>query len=221
LIPGIYDLLDYTVNTVNNLGLSIIWSYQNSPRVDKPYILIDYTDNDIPNFECADNHIDDNGIQVIGSWRRATVSLHFYCGPNSDRISSQVAMMLGASAGLDKQNQLDVAIGNRLMLQRMPALLNNSQYEDRAIYQFDYYYTEHYNDNVGLIETVEITGGYSGDVLNPPGTDPPENIEDINTWPLHSFMTVYKYPPIPPPVTWDDGTTVWDDGTTQWDVHTA
>jgi len=67
----------------------------------------------------------------------------------------------------------------------VPALLNNSQYEDRAVYHFDFYYTETYVENVGFIATVEVTGGYSGDILNPPGTDPPINIEDIKQWPLH------------------------------------
>jgi hypothetical protein len=220
LIPGIYELLDYTINTVNSLGLQIIWSYQNAPRVNKPYILIDYTENDLPNFECADPYIDANGIQVIGSWRRATVSLQFYCGPNSDRLASQVALMLGGSSSVDKQTQLDVAIGNRLMLQRMPALLNNSQYEDRAIYQFDFYYTDRYNDNVGLIEVVEVTGGYSGSVLNPPDTDPPENIEDIRTWPLHSETIIYLHPADIKTV-WDDNDTLWDDSLTEWDVHSG
>ena len=217
MIPGIYELLDYVVNTVNQLNLPIVWTYQNAPRIGKPYISLDYTDNDLPNFDCVSNHIDDNGIQVIGSWRRATVSLQFYCGPNSDRIASQVALMLAASASVDKQTQLDVSVGNRLMLQRVPELLNGSQFEDRAIYQFDFYYTERYNDNVGLIETVKIVGGYSGSVLNPPGTDPPENIEDIKQWPLHSDIIVYRYPPETTTI-WDDGTVIWDNNLTQWDI---
>jgi|KBSSwiStaDraftv2_1062776.scaffolds.fasta_scaffold00263_8 hypothetical protein len=162
MIPGIYELLDYTINTINAQNLPIIWSYQNAPRMNKAYVMIDYTDNDIPNFEVESSYIDLDGFRKMGSWRRATVSLQFYCGPNSDRIASQVAMMLAGNLSVDKQVELDIAIGNRLMLQRMPALLNNSQFEDRAIYQFDFYYTDVYKDNVGFIAEVIIDGEYTG-----------------------------------------------------------
>ena len=166
MIPGIYDLLDYVVNTMGQLNLQIIWSYQNAPRVGKPYIMIDYTDDDLPNFPVV-GPVNADGIQNNASWRRATVSLSFYCGPNSDRIASQVALMLGSDSSANKQYLLDVSIGNNLMFQRIPALLNNSQYEDRNIYQFDFYYTDSYNDNVGLINTVVLSGTYEGDILQP------------------------------------------------------
>jgi len=201
MIPGIFELLDYTINTMNALNLRIIWSYQNAPRVDKPYVVIDYTDNDIPNFEVADPYIDENGFQVIGSWRRATVSLQFYCGPNSDRLASKVAMALAGNSSVDKQMELDVAIGNRLMLQRMPALLNNSQFEDRSIYQFDYYYTDHYKDDVGFINKVIIDGEYTGAATG------------IVT--CHEEIDIIY--PVENETSWDSMTTNWDSETTRWD----
>jgi len=190
LIPGIWELLDYVANQINNLGLVFIWSYQNSPRMDKPYVVIDYVNNDLPDFEVESSYIDNDGFRSIGAWRKASVSLQFYCGTNSDRIASQIALMLSGNSAVDKQVELDVSIGTRLMFQRVPALLNNSQYEDRAIYDFDFYYTDHYKDNVGIIDTVRIIGGYSGDILNPPATEPPDNASDILQWPIHCDETV-------------------------------
>lgn len=196
MIPGIWELLDYVANTVNNLNLTFVWSYQNAPRMDKPYVMIDYTNDDLPNFGYIDPYIDANGFQEISSWRKATINLQFFCGPNSDQIASQMAMMLGASAALDKQMLLDVAIGDCLMFQRIPALLNNSQYEDRTIYQFDYYYTDHYKDNVGLIETVVVEGHYTGSLTDQ---------MCIETITFSEFTR------------WDQMKTRWDNGTTNWD----
>jgi hypothetical protein len=98
---------------------------------------------------------------------------------------------------LDKQVELDVSIGQRLMLQRIPALLNESQFEDRAIYQFEFFYTENNSDNVGLIETVVVDGTYTGGLT-----------EDVT---CHEVITISKT------TIWDINTTLWDDNTTTWD----
>lgn len=197
MIPGIWELLNHSLSDLN---LTIIWSYQNAPRMDKPYVVIDYVDNDLPNFECVDPYIDENGLQDIGSWRRATVSLQFYCGPNSVNIASQSSLRLSSNRSVEKQVALDVAIGNRLMLQRVPALLNNSQFEDRAIFQFDFYYTDHYKDDVGIIEAVEVDGTFTGSLTE-------QHCSQFIQIPNFGFSM------------WDDGNSIWDDGTSVWDSH--
>jgi hypothetical protein len=160
LIPGIWELLDFVLNTTLGLNIPVIWSSQNSSRIAKSYVMIDFTSNDVPDFDYIDSLVDYQGNRGVSSWRRATISLQFFCGPDSINIASQLATALAFDSSLDKQNELDVSIGTRLFLQRVPALLNESQWEDRAIYQFDFYYTERLTENVGFIVTVIVEGTY-------------------------------------------------------------
>jgi hypothetical protein len=171
MIPKLWTLIDYTLNTLYNKNVPVIWSYQNAARIQKPYILLNYMTNDLPDHEYYEQFVDGNGYRRIGSWRKAVVDMQFFDAHDSIPLASFTAMALATEASLDKQVQLDCSIGNRLFLQRVPMLLNNSQYEDRAIYQFDFLYTETLGEDVGFIATVIIDGSYSGgygDVLDPP-----------------------------------------------------
>ena len=160
MIPGIWELLDFVVNTTLGLNIPVIWSHQNAARVSKSYIMIDFTSNDVPDFDYIDSFVDYQGNRDVSSWRRATVSLQFFCGTNSINIASRLATALALDSSVNKQVELDVSIGTRLFLQRVPALLNESQWEDRAIYQFDFYYMETMTENVGFISTVVVEGTY-------------------------------------------------------------
>jgi hypothetical protein len=155
-------MIDHAINTVGGQNIPVIWSYQNSARISKPYIVLNYSSDDIPDHEWYSNEVDYTGHRMMGSWRKAVVDLQIYADQQSMRVANKLAMMLGTEASLDKQQQLDVSIGSRLMLQRVPVVLNNSQFEDRSIYHFDFYYTESFNENVGFIATVEIEGTYVG-----------------------------------------------------------
>ncbi len=130
----------------------------------KPYITLNYSSDDLPDHEWYSNEIDERGIRVMGSWRKAIVDLQVYASQDSLRVANKLSQMLATEASLEQQQLLDVSIGSRLMLQRVPALLNNSQYEDRAVYHFDFYYTELYNEDVGFIATVEVEGNYTGSI---------------------------------------------------------
>ena len=87
-----------------------------------------------------------------------------------------------------KQVELDVSIGNRLMLQHVPALVNNSQYEDRSIYQFDFNYMDNVPDDTGLIETVIIDGSYEGGAAGGGG-----NVSDLT---CHHVIKKYEINPL-------------------------
>jgi hypothetical protein len=110
--------------------------------------------------------VNEFGIRINSSWRRAIVTLQFYCGHDSYENASRAASLLATNGSIDKQWLLDVSIGHRMMLEHVPALLNESQYEDRAIYQFEFYYTMNVEDDVGLIETVIVEGNYTGALTN-------------------------------------------------------
>lgn len=158
MIPALWELLDYSLASLQLKN--IVWGYQNGPRTEKPYAMVTYTSSRVPDHEIY-GQIDDNGARTNSSWRRAIVTLQFYCGQyDSHACASRAVSLLATENSIAKQVELDVAIGHRIMLEHVPVLLNQSQYEDRAIYQFAFYYTENIPDEVGRIETVLIDGNY-------------------------------------------------------------
>ena len=92
--------------------------------------------------------------------------MQIYAEQDSLNLANFVAMSLATDKSMDKQVELNCAIGNRLFLQRVPALVNGSQYEDRAVYQFDFCYTEVFIEDVGFIATVIVDGDYSGSLTD-------------------------------------------------------
>jgi hypothetical protein len=174
MIQSLWELIDYTINALGQEQIQVIWSYQNAARVNKPYITLNYSLDDLPDHDWQSNVVDISGLRAMGSWRKAVVDLQVYAAQDSMRIANKLSMLLSTDASLDKQMQLDVAIGNRLFLARVPALLNESQYEDRAVYHFDFTYTESMMENVGFIATVEIEGTYEGSLIDVTDPDSPK-----------------------------------------------
>jgi len=166
MIKSLWTLIDYAINTVGQEQVQVVWSYQNSARVAKPYITLNYSQDDLPDHDWYSNEIDLAGFRNMGSWRKAVVDLQVYASQDSMRIANKLSMLLSTEKCLEKQMELDVAIGNRLFLSRVPALVNNSQYEDRAVYHFDFMYTEMMKEDVGFIATVVIEGNYSGSLTD-------------------------------------------------------
>lgn len=208
MIPALWELLNYSLESLN---INIIWSFQNAARIKKPYMMVNYTNVDVPDHDHY-GKIDDDGKRINSSWRKALVDLHFYCNDDSYRIASKSAMLLATEYSLDKQVQLDVSIGNRLFLQRVPALMNESQYEDRAIYQFNFYYTELIDDQAGRIETVIVDGTYHGGIGHDKPLDEDGNIIGDNIADLNCREVITSIPL----TYWDDKTTSWDDYKTIW-----
>lgn len=214
MIPGLWELTDYTINAVrlgipdnptptqpivNPNTIDVIWSYQNAARIGKPYIVLDYTTNDIPDHEYY-SEVDVPGFRKISSWRKATVDMQFYCGTDSLKIASWLASMFSSERVLQKETELNVSVGNRLFLSRMPAMLNTSQFEERAIYQFDFYYTEEFEEWISWIATVDIKGTYLGSLTE-------QSCEELII--LEELTN------------WDDWNTGWDNGQTVWDYTGA
>jgi hypothetical protein len=116
----------------------------------------------VPDHDEYSSIIGENGYRTNSSYRNAVVSLQFFCGRESFPLASKAAMLLATEASFDEMAKLDCAVGQRLFLMHVPALVNQSQFEDRVIYQFHFHYTEHLEEYVGIIDTVELEGKYSG-----------------------------------------------------------
>ncbi len=172
--------------------IPLVFSYQNAPRPLKPYGTIRVDTIGIPQHELY-LEVEENGIQVFGGWRKATIELQIY-GRNSGPLARRFALSLQSNSSLEFAQQRNVAVSTRLFLGEVPELLNLSQYEERGIYQFELLYSDQMEDYVGLIEQVEIIQ------IRPPSIwDDGESIWDdgLSIWDYLEYCSIMveAYPP--------------------------
>lgn len=167
MIDRLNSLIAANLQLANMANFGLVFASQNMPRMVKPYIVMNVMNVDIPDHVIYDNEISVDGYQDIYSWRKATVELQVYNGLESLNSASRLALAIQSENSLLEQQRLDCAIGARLFFAYVPEIVNLSQFEGRAVYQFEFFYTETYKDNVGLIETVIVDGTYTGAILKP------------------------------------------------------
>ena len=165
MIPSLWELVNFSLR---RFEVPIIWSYQNAARLPKQYIMVNYSSVATPEQDEYGPIDKETETRVLRSHRRATAELQFFCGHESYPLASRASMLLTNNAALEKACQLDVAVGPRTMLHHVPALLNNSQYEDRAILQFDFNYTDTLEEDVTLIDEIRFDGGFVYDFSEDP-----------------------------------------------------
>ena len=195
----LHDTLYLMLNDVSQRlehPIPLIFAYQNSERINKPYGSIRVDTISIPQHELY-LPVQETGYQVFGGWRKATVELQIY-GKNSGATARRFALSLQSNTSTEFQQKINVAIGNRLFLGEVPVLLNASQYEERGVYQFEFYYSDEMDDNIGLIEKVEITHKHDESFWD----EIPHSIWDDNDliWDWYDICKIYveAYPPHTP-----------------------
>jgi hypothetical protein len=157
LHSSIYALLQPIAEAMPTGPIRLIHAYQNSERIVKPYATIRVNTIATPQHEQY-LPVQETGYQIVGGWRRATVEVQVY-GRNSGACARRIMLALATNTSLENQGRLNVSIGNRLLLTEIPILMNNSQYEERGIYEFEMFFSDEMEDFTGLIETVEIGYG--------------------------------------------------------------
>jgi len=167
MIDSLYKLIEATMGYSGIMNFGLIFANQNISRMPKPYIVMNVMNIDIPDHLIYLNEIDSFDCRVMAGWRKATVELQIYNGIKSLDTASRLAMYLQSEQSLEEQQRLNVAIGARLFFAYMPEIINTSQFEGRAIYHFEFFYTEQAPDYVGAIETVIVDGDYIGSLTVP------------------------------------------------------
>jgi hypothetical protein len=239
LIDQLYQLVSAAV-TQAGFPWQVVFANQNIPRLVKPYVQLNVTTVDVP------DHLyytlpDDEGIVTTSGWRKATVEMQVFNGINSLNTISRLAMMLQSTAMLDKQAELDCSIGQRLFMGYVPELLNNSQYEGRGIYHFEFFYTESLSEKVDTIDIIETHGQFIGthsdadpyvifdpnplnvdiicdeEIFGPDADGTGTDWDDGNTgWDKDDITGWDDQLYLGPEIDWDDDTTTWDDNTVTW-----
>jgi hypothetical protein len=141
---------------------TLIWANQNAPRPRKPYVMMNIITTNVPDHDWVDI-VDDQGIEKLSSYRVSTFELQNYgLGADSYSKLNSIVQYFNSSSVNDFMFPRDVSFGPRLLLTDAPFLTNNSQYEQRSIYQGIFYWTDSVDDDVCLIETVIVDGDYVG-----------------------------------------------------------
>lgn len=109
--------------------------------------------------------VDDDGVQRISAHRPVSVQLQCY-GAGSWDVLDELQLRLYTDSMSELAESLNIALQREPRLQDVPALLDGTRYESRAILELEAMYTAGVDDDVGFIETV------NGNITTTPGDGP-------------------------------------------------
>ena len=192
---AVYSLLKPVADVMK---LNLIHSFQNAERVVKPYASIRIDTSTVHNHEIY-FPVKETGYQDFGNSRRATIEIQVY-GKNAGVGARRFALGLKSPSSLDRATMLNIAVTTNMFLSEVPELINLTQYEERGIYQFQLLYSDEMEDEVGLIETVEISHEKET-IWDDMGTIWDDVVSDVDTvWDEMTTceVSITAYPPYTP-----------------------
>lgn len=156
---AIFDLIT-TAATV-----PVIFADENGPRPPKPYTAMRVS----PARRLAVHRgaVDDAGLQPVAAHRSAQVELQCF-GAGCANALDELGQRLHMQAALNRAEQLNLAVTAVGRLRQVPVLRDAATYEPRAVLELTIDYTTTLADDVGVIETVNITGTTDGGALPGP-----------------------------------------------------
>lgn len=165
MIDKLYQLVNEAARRLGP-NWTIIFANQNMPRPVKPYMTINVTNVDIPDHVIYIGPTNTYFNETVYGWRKATVDIQVYNGIESLSTINTLALVLQTTSMVEYQTTIDVSIGQRLFIGYVPEIVNNSQFEGRGIYQFEFFYTESYTEPLSDIAKVETHGDYEGSLTD-------------------------------------------------------
>ena len=154
----IYDVLQPII------GGTLIWMDQNAPRPELPYTAMKRSARRRVHKDRYSD-VDDAGIQTVAGDREFTLSIQRYqaYGPNSVmKALEDVVDKLQLRTNIDALLAKGLAAFDTAPVLDISALLDKTQIEKRANVDVFFRYRSKLTDNVGLIESVHVTGTDDG-----------------------------------------------------------
>lgn len=150
-----------TISTVTPaLSVNVIFADQAAPRPDYPYAVIRV--NSIRRYGWDEMRSIDpvTNIANFGGQRGGTVSISYFGSNAFERISD-------AYNSLEKQTVTDSLYASGIAIFGKNDILNltsvfETKFEERADFDFLIGFSENFEDDLGIIETAELTGTYEG-----------------------------------------------------------
>jgi len=137
------------------VAVSVIYADQSSPRPNYPYAVLRLESIVKVGWDEL-RSLDDQNIATYGGQRRGSVSIDYF-GNNP------VQEMTKAANSLEKQSILDLFSSGGIAIQEKNEVLNltrilETDFEPRASFDFFIGFADNYEDDLGIIESVEIAG---------------------------------------------------------------
>jgi hypothetical protein len=145
-------------------GCFCVWGQQNSPAPPKPYLSIRDVSTMSSEHENYDT-VDSTGAQIVSSTRDITIELQIYGEGAYDMLEALRQKVLWQTS-LDIAEQAGIAVFHRANVMNIATILDTASWEPRAMLELGFRYVLASVDQVGLIETVNATGRYSGDLTD-------------------------------------------------------
>lgn len=141
----------------------VIFANENGKRPQRPYVTVQLQlASPLP---VHTGPVDGNGQRRLSAHRPVTIQLQCY-GDGSWGVLDQMQLTLYTDSLLNLAESLNIGLQREPRLQDVPALLEGTKYEPRAILDIEAMYTGSIEEEVGIIETVNGTG------TTTPGTAP-------------------------------------------------
>lgn len=131
------------------VGQELIFSEQNGPRPAKPYATLSV--RSISEQEIIQHHLNGDGIVSLAKLQRMIVEVEYF-GLGAFSKAQILGLKLQSPSNVDRGDTFGISVSQLRGVTRVPELLNQSQYEERAILEFTAYIMVEGDDNVGLIE---------------------------------------------------------------------
>ncbi len=130
-------------------GHSLIITDQNGPRPIKPYATLGV--RAISEQPINEFGLNSNGTINLAKLQRLTVEVEYY-GVGAYGKAQTLGLKLNAPSQVLRADEFGLSVSQIRSVTRVPELLNQSQYEERAILEFTVYIMVEGDDQVGLIE---------------------------------------------------------------------
>lgn len=136
-------------------GRPVIIAFDNGPRPQKPYAVV-YLNLARPTGAHV-GKLDEDGARYVESHRPGRLLVHCY-GDQSEAfdMADTISLRLMTDAAIDAAAALNIAWMGQPTLESIPALMDNGDYEDRAILTVETAYTGSIFEDVGFFDKVQI-----------------------------------------------------------------
>lgn len=147
--------------TTESQFVEVIFADQNQSRPDKPYVVIRLESMVAIGIDEHRNVDDDTCLSQIGGQRRMTVALD-YLGPKPVERLTQASNSLEKVTVRQELYAEGIAVGDKNDIQNLTTFLE-TETEYRSRMDFFIYFSDEYEEDNGVIETVDLSGGtFSG-----------------------------------------------------------
>ncbi len=136
--------------------LPLIWAEQNAPRPTPPFLALRLATAK-PSENDTHGEINADGAREVDNQMAATLEVQAF-GFDAGDIVGALAQRLRFDEHVARACELGIAVGRRLSLRNLTALLAGSQFEGRGLLEVEILFTHRDLERVGRIQRVVVGG---------------------------------------------------------------